>query len=505
VNPAGFAYNGQVTLQVYVDNLPVESGYLGAFVDDECRGIIGASYFPPQQHYVFELICYSNEATGEIMSLRYLDTVDCKILTLFTDSIEFVADMTMGDAVSPFELDYPATISIDNSFVTGWNWFSVNAQGEDMSLGHLLSCANETDFIMNQSLSATYYADAGWHGSLEDAGGLDPASLYKIKVLDPCGINYAGIPLDPSSESLSLVPGWNWIGYLPQCVVSVADALSSLTLQNGDYIKNQTESATYYEGFGWFGSLVELTPGEGYMLRKNTADILQYPDCPSAENGVKKHMSAYIIESDSLLNPHQFQYNGTVTSEVYVDGVPAGGADDLVMAHVDDETRGVMPGLYFQPKQSYVYPLMLYSNLAEGDTLSFKYYDADQDRWYQCLETLVFTDDMVAADAFDAFELHVSTVSVPEDPARETSLSLDVSPNPFSDQLHIKITIVERSIARLTLFDIMGRMIEILDERTLVPGTYSIDWDASGFSDGIYMLQLTNEGSKVIKKVLLNR
>ncbi|GAG09730.1 unnamed protein product, partial [marine sediment metagenome] len=264
-------------------------------------------------------------------------------------SVEFISDMTIGDALNPFELYYPEII-IDKFFVSGWNWFSVNALAEYMSLGNILTCVTDADYIKNQTESATYYDGFGWYGSLEDAGGLDPISLYKIKAVDPCGVSYMGIPVDVALTQIDIVPGWNWIGYLPQCIIPIADALDSLQLEEGDYIKNQIETATYYDGFGWYGSLEELTPGEGYMMRKGTDDILFYPEeCPPASASAKKTASADKVWAGSSLNPHQFEYSGTVTAKVFVDGVLAGGEDDLIMAYVDDQLRGVMGGLYFDP------------------------------------------------------------------------------------------------------------------------------------------------------------
>ena len=50
-------------------------------------------------------------------------------------------------------------------------------------------------------------------------------------------------------------------------------------VDNVKFIKSQTDgTATWYETFGWFGSLAELAPTKGYQLKMNTPDVLFYPD-----------------------------------------------------------------------------------------------------------------------------------------------------------------------------------------------------------------------------------
>jgi parallel beta-helix repeat protein len=506
VNPAGFAFNGQVTAKVFVHDVPVESGYLAAFVGDECRSIpVEAGYFELGDHFVFEVICHSNAAAGEMLTFKYFDTQTCEILEPFAETVEFTADMTVGDAEIPFELHYPGEIPIDLSFVTGWNWFSVNVLNDDMSLANLLTCATDGDYLKNQTLSATYYDGYGWYGSLEDAGGLDPQSLYKIRAVDPCGVSYMGLPVDVTTTHINVVAGWNWIGYLPQCILPIAEALDSLMLEDGDYIKNQTQSATYYDGFGWYGALEELTPGDGYMLRKTSADWLVYPECPPALPAAQKVASDQKTGAGSSLNPHQFEYSGTVTARVLMDGELVGSRENLVLAFVDDQLRGVMGGLYFEPSKAFAYPLMVYSNVTEGETITFKYYDAENDRLYTCDEILVFEEDMVVASAIETFDLHVNSSTGLEDPFGIGTPSLEVYPNPFNDLLHIEYTIVERSKVRVTVYDMLGKVIEYLDERTLDPGSYTLDWNAETHPDGTYLLKLTTEDSSTMKKVILMR
>ena len=48
--------------------------------------------------------------------------------------------------------------------------------------------------------------------------------------------------------------------------------------ESGDFIKNQSASAEYYDDFGWFGDMEDMTPHKGYMLRVAEASTLLYPN-----------------------------------------------------------------------------------------------------------------------------------------------------------------------------------------------------------------------------------
>ena len=49
------------------------------------------------------------------------------------------------------------------------------------------------------------------------------------------------------------------------------------------------------------------------------------------------------------INPADYQYNGSVTSKVYIDGNEVGSTSDLVAAFVDGEVRGWINGLAIPP------------------------------------------------------------------------------------------------------------------------------------------------------------
>jgi type IX secretion system substrate protein len=67
-------------------------------------------------------------------------------------------------------------------------------------------------------------------------------------------------------------------------------------------------------------------------------------------------------------------------------------------------------------------------------------------------------------------------------------------PNPFNPSTKIRFSIPplqgDRGMIRLTIFDIVGRQIELLVNQQLKTGTYEIEWNASNHPSGIYFYTL---------------
>ena len=74
-----------------------------------------------------------------------------------------------------------------------------------------------------------------------------------------------GFAIDVELDTIDISTGWNWVGYTPQDAYPVNEALESLgDVLTGDLIKSQNSFAQFLENYGWFGSLLFMSPGEGY-------------------------------------------------------------------------------------------------------------------------------------------------------------------------------------------------------------------------------------------------
>ncbi len=87
-------------------------------------------------------------------------------------------------------------------------------------------------------------------------------------------------------------------------------------------------------------------------------------------------------------------------------------------------------------------------------------------------------------------------------------------PNPFNPTTKIKFGIPEKSISgesnlssnvQLRIFDILGKEVAILINKNLDPGFYEVEWNASGFSSGMYFYQIVWNGKSEVKKLMLTK
>lgn len=94
--------------------------------------------------------------------------------------------------------------------------------------------------------------------------------------------------------------------------------------------------------------------------------------------------------------------------------------------------------------------------------------------------------------------------SVSSEVPKNFSLSQNY-PNPFNPATYIKFAIPKSGFVKLTVFDMLGREIETIINQNLSAGTYKADWNASGYSSGIYFYKLETDRYSKTKKMVLTK
>jgi len=74
--------------------------------------------------------------------------------------------------------------------------------------------------------------------------------------------------------------------------------------------------------------------------------------------------------------------------------------------------------------------------------------------------------------------------------AKAMALNLNNYPNPFNGVTTITYTLSDDADVTLTLTDQMGRVVGKLAEGRQPSGKQNVYWDASGFSSGVYTIEL---------------
>ena len=103
-----YQFNGSITSIVTADNISIGNpgDILGAFVDNELRGVAIATEIPSElgEGYAFLLLAYSNQSSGESLNFKFYDS-DLSLIYNIDQTVSFFSDMTEGNIISPVLLE----------------------------------------------------------------------------------------------------------------------------------------------------------------------------------------------------------------------------------------------------------------------------------------------------------------------------------------------------------------------------------------------------------------
>ena len=216
----------------------------------------------------------------------------------------------------------------------------------------------------------------------------------------------------------------------------------------------------------------------------------------SAEN--KKEVMLTETISNWEFNFRDYEYIGNITASIDSREDFEG---DIVGVFVDDICRGMAERMYFPLDDRYLYIIQVYSNVSDGEELTFKYYDKTNDEVIEVVgqETLIFDNNMIEGDGFDTFGL-----------SRERDLSQpktygigEAYPNPFNPVTSFEYTMPEDGMVQIAVYDISGRMVAELVNGYQSAGSYPVTWDAQELSSGVYMVNMIAGDYSTIHKVML--
>lgn len=75
-------------------------------------------------------------------------------------------------------------------------------------------------------------------------------------------------------------------------------------------------------------------------------------------------------------------------------------------------------------------------------------------------------------------------------------------PNPFNPKTNIQFDIPRVTLTRITVYDILGKEVDLVVNQVLAPGKYNYDFDASNLSSGIYFYKI-EAGNFIEKKKMI--
>jgi hypothetical protein len=78
-------------------------------------------------------------------------------------------------------------------------------------------------------------------------------------------------------------------------------------------------------------------------------------------------------------------------------------------------------------------------------------------------------------------------------------------PNPFNPITTIKYDVLKEGFVKLAVYDILGRELKSIIEQNQRPGTYTVQFDGSNLSSGVYFYKLIANGFTETKKMMITK
>ena len=80
---------------------------------------------------------------------------------------------------------------------------------------------------------------------------------------------------------------------------------------------------------------------------------------------------------------------------------------------------------------------------------------------------------------------------------------LPAYPNPFNPVTNISFVVDKSSEISLKIFDVNGKLVQVVNPKTYQIGVHNIQWNASSLSSGMYFINMFNGADRYTQKVML--
>ncbi|WP_111706330.1 LamG-like jellyroll fold domain-containing protein [Lutibacter citreus] len=494
-DPTDFDYSMNIVGRIKVDSKFSEDSYdkIAAFYNGEVRGAASLVYNEAFKEYYVYLTVYSNNVYGENIVFSIWDASQGKTIEAEIDgdlTTTFKENEVEGSLSIPIIFENSDVLVQDIELNKGWTWVSLNVNDSNYSNLNALtqSLKLETDDRMlshSPSQLETYYKDASvpsnstWSGTVSANGGLSVSKMYKVKFANEQALNIKGTPIDLSNWSFPIKENWNWLPYPLLGNQSTNEALAYFDAVDGDVIKSQNLFAIYDPINGWNGTLNYLVSGTGYMIKSSKDQTFSYPNYlakssagkPSkfgAENGQPNIASAFMKYSENM--------NAVVQ-------LPEG-FNELFIYDSEGNLKGKSINQIVNDKELNF--ITIYGEINEPLVFSI----GDGRTKKATTKTISFKSNSVLGTVKNPIVLEMFSDQV------------DVFPNPFENDLTIKINALEAQDVLIQLFSISSQLV-YSQEKQVETGTNWLKISPK-VASGIYLLQVkVGENilvSKVVKK-----
>ena len=142
-------------------------------------------------------------------------------------------------------------------------------------------------------------------------------------------------------------------------------------------------------------------------------------------------------------------------------------------------------------------PIGIDTDSVSGNSMSW----ADEDSGWQAVNGNVMF--MVDIDAGEEGGNECESLDNSDDLIPSIFEVSNAYPNPFNPSTTIDINIPEAGMLNVGVYNLKGQLMSTLINKNVVPGSYSLAWDASNLTSGLYIFSVTYGDKTYNQKVTL--
>jgi hypothetical protein len=141
----------------------------------------------------------------------------------------------------------------------------------DMDLAAVLAPIVDNVIIAKNNAGDAYLVEWGFNG-IED---MVVGQGYQIKTVTEVSLEICGDYAFPEDNAIDITAGWNMVGYLRTEGADAVAVLGDINDSGNLIIAKDYNGNAYLPEWG-FNGIEDMVPGQGYQLKTNDADLLQY-------------------------------------------------------------------------------------------------------------------------------------------------------------------------------------------------------------------------------------
>ncbi len=344
-----------------------------------------------------------------------------------------------------------------------------------------------------------YIPGPGWMNTIGDMSNTEG---YYINLSSASSITTNGTPVSYPFD-IPLIAGWNIMGY--PCDVS-QDAISVLQplIDDGYLVKVLSESGGIIQNIpviGWLNTIVNFEPGEGYYINVNTASTLTLTD-PSKSSAPQSYpVPEPPTDFFAGYNSNPFTPMNIVIRDIHSDGFKVEDGDEIAVYDGDLQVGSAVIVLDGKGYHSIIArtddPITeMTDGFIKGNEITFKLWDKSEDVVYSNIEaTHILGDQKFNPLGTFMGDLKVSSLGIGDNGIPKANYLDQNFPNPFSERTRISYGIAEDADVTLSVYDISGRLVMVLQNSHLPAGKYFIEMKKESLEPGIYYYSIEVIGS----------